>query len=160
MQDQYRKNVGIVVFRQDLKVLMCARADQDGFQWQFPQGGIDENENFIDAARRELQEETGIVSIEYIACLPRPLRYDFPAKILSGFQQKGSPYRGQEQRWVLFYFTGQDSEINFCTNPEEIEFKSFEWVDISEAPKRIVSFKRKIYKKVAEFFKKEIQRQE
>ena len=45
------------------KVLMCARADKPGFAWQFPQGGIDNGETPLEAAYRELKEETGITSV-------------------------------------------------------------------------------------------------
>ena len=46
MTEAYRKNVGIVVFKEN-KVLLCARADFDEYHWQFPQGGIDEGEKFL-----------------------------------------------------------------------------------------------------------------
>ncbi|MBE6445486.1 MAG: RNA pyrophosphohydrolase [Alphaproteobacteria bacterium] len=151
MTGNYRKNVGIVVFNQNKKVLMCARADSDDFNWQFPQGGIDKNEKIIDAAKRELKEETGITSVELVAKMPKSLRYDFPDYVLAKF--KNNKFVGQDQYWVLFYFNGDDSEINFNTNPKEVEFKAYEWVDISEAPKRIVEFKKAVYSKVVNAFK-------
>ena len=151
MIENYRKNVGIVVFNKELKVLMCARADSKDFNWQFPQGGINQNEDIIDAAKRELQEETGITSVELVARIPKALRYDFPDYVLAKF--KKNKYIGQDQYWVLFYFNGDDSEIDFTTNPNEIEFKAYEWVDISEAPKRIVEFKKNVYTKVVKAFK-------
>lgn len=150
---EYRKNAGIVVFNRDLKVLLCARSDKPGYQWQFPQGGIDSGEDIVAAARRELREETGITSVELVTMLAEPLRYDFPPQIFENFRQKGSPYAGQDQFWVLFFFTGGDEEIDFCTNPQEIEFKAYEWADIEEAPKRIVNFKKKVYHKVVQAFK-------
>ena len=149
--EQYRKNVGIVVADKEGKVLMCARADQEDLQWQFPQGGIENGEDIIAAAKRELYEETGISSVRLVKVMPTTLRYDFPK---SAKKRYGGLYKGQEQTWVLFYFYGQDDEINFLTNPEEIEFKSFEWVDICEAPQRIVVFKKQVYQKVAEYFAK------
>lgn len=149
--EQYRKNVGIVVADKEGKVLMCARADQEDLQWQFPQGGIENGEDIIAAAKRELYEETGISSVRLVKVMPTTLRYDFPK---SAKKRYGVLYKGQEQTWVLFYFYGQDDEINFLTNPEEIEFKSFEWVDIREAPQRIVVFKKQVYQKVAEYFAK------
>lgn len=149
MSDLYRKNVGVVVTNQNGLVLMCARADQKDNQWQFPQGGIENGENIIEAAKRELYEETGITSVNLIAQMPEPLRYDFPKN--DKIHRFGN-YIGQEQAWVLFEFTGRDSEINFYTNPQEIEFKAFEWVDISEAPERIIAFKKQVYQKVAAHF--------
>lgn len=158
MTGRYRKNVGIVVFNTNGKVLMCARADLPDYQWQFPQGGINAGEDIQEAACRELMEETGIASAKPVAMMPQPLRYDYPPNVLKKFSERPGKYVGQEQYWVLFCFKGSNDEINFLTHPEEIEFKAFEWVDISEAPKRIVSFKKEVYKKVADFFKDEIKK--
>ncbi len=153
---KYRKNVGIVVFNREGKTLMCARADSEDMHWQYPQGGIDNGENVIAAARRELSEETGLKNVELVAQLPQPLRYDFPEKIAKAFHRNGSCYAGQDQYWVLFYFAGSDDEINFKTHPEEIEFKAYQWIDIQEAPKLIVDFKREVYTKMANAFAKDI----
>lgn len=149
----YRKNVGIVVFNKDGKVFMAARADKPDMQWQFPQGGMETGETVTEAAHRELAEETGIKSAQVVYILPEVLRYEFPQAVKEAFQKAGCPYTGQEQTWVLFYFCGNDREINFTTNPQEIEFKAYEWVPIEEAPKRIVAFKKHVYQKVAEAFK-------
>lgn len=148
MADLYRKNVGIVVCRKG-KVLMCARADQKDLQWQFPQGGIEKGEDVIAAAKRELAEETGITSVHLLQKMPQPLRYDFPK---GNRVHSFASYKGQEQTWVLFAFTGSDDEIDFLTNPQEIEFKAFEWVDIFEAPQRIIAFKKPVYLRVADYF--------
>lgn len=149
---EYRPNVGIVVFNKEKKVLMCARADCADMQWQFPQGGIDVNEKPLAAAVRELKEETNISSVKFVAKTPQPLRYDFPSYVLAKQKQRGSSFIGQEQYWFLFYFYGNDAEIDFFTHPQEIEFKAFEWVDITEAPLRIVDFKKEVYSKVAQTF--------
>ena len=150
--EKYRKNVGIVVFNATGKVLMCARADKTDMQWQFPQGGIETNEDIIEAAKRELWEETGIESITFVNKMPYSLKYKFPTKIFNFFKKKGCDFIGQEQYWVLFRFDGKDEEIDFFVNPEEVEFKDFEWVSPLEAPIRIVYFKREVYKKVINFF--------
>lgn len=141
----YRKNVGVVVFNKEGKVLLCVRNDQVEDCWQFPQGGIEEGESIKVAAERELYEETGIKSVQLAAQMVDPLRYDFPIDFKL-------PFRGQEQYWVLFYFTGNNDEINFNVNPEEIEFRNYRWDDITIAPKLIVDFKKDVYQKVVNFF--------
>ena len=148
MSNLYRQNVGIILCRKG-KVLLCARADQKDFHWQFPQGGIETGEDVLEAAKRELQEETGIAAVRLINIMPKPLKYDFPESFRGRLT---SSYIGQEQYWVLFEFLGRDEDIDFCTNPQEIEFKAFRWADIAEAPKEIIYFKKDVYAKVAAYF--------
>ena len=146
MRKTYRKNVGIVVCKGG-KTLFCARAKEKGFQWQFPQGGIEDGEDFIEAGKRELFEETGIKNVRLIATISEPIRYDFPKEI------NRSQFKGQDQYWVLFEFLGDDKEIKFDTDPDCIEFKAFKWDKIDIAPDEIVYFKKDVYKKVVEIFK-------
>ncbi len=153
MSDKYRKNVGVVVYKEG-KVLLCARADKKDFQWQFPQGGIEDGEDFIEAGKRELFEETGIKNIRLIATISEPIRYDFPKKI------DFIPFKGQDQYWVLFEFLGDDNEIKFDINPECIEFKAFRWDNIDVAPNEIIYFKKDVYKKVVTTFKPFVEQQQ
>lgn len=153
MTEKYRKNVGIVVCKKG-KVLLCARADSEDFQWQFPQGGIEKDEDVIDAAKRELFEETGIKNVKLIKKLPFSIKYDFPNGYNSIYK-----FRGQDQYWVLFEFLGDDSDIKFDIDPKCIEFKAFKWDNIDVAPEEIVYFKKDVYKKVVEHFKPFVERQ-
>ncbi|HZZ88609.1 MAG TPA: NUDIX domain-containing protein, partial [Caulobacteraceae bacterium] len=59
---QLRPNVGIVLIARTGKVWLGRRAGTAPPNWQFPQGGIDVGEDALAAARRELQEETGVTS--------------------------------------------------------------------------------------------------
>ena len=145
----YRNAVGIVVFNKDKKVLMCARKDfaPQNKHWQFPQGGVEPKEAPLDAAKRELEEETSISSVRYVASLNVPLFYKFPEKILEKLKNRKPLYEGQKMHWALFFFYGKDEEINLQT--KEPEFVDWQWTDISSAPQKIVYFKKRVYKTIA-----------
>jgi putative (di)nucleoside polyphosphate hydrolase len=136
----YRKGVGMMVFNDDKKIFVGKRIDNQK-AWQMPQGGVDENEDCLSAARRELYEETGIQSIRVIEKSKEKYTYDLPEYLL-GKIWKGK-YKGQRQRWFLIKFLGPDSEINL--NQKFAEFNEWKWVDIDELPKIIVTFKKKLY---------------
>lgn len=149
---KYRPNAAVVVFRDDGKVLVCERKENYAKRWQFPQGGIDEGEKPEQAARRELNEETSISSVELVAKLSEVVRYDFPPSIKSKNAQWGIFHDGQEQWWFLFHFLGNDNEINLQTI--DPEFVNYQWVDIMQTPDMVVDFKKEVYNKVvAEFGK-------
>lgn len=143
MEKTFRKNAGVVVFRHDKKVLMCRRIYPKVDGWQFPQGGIEAGESFIEAAKRELFEETSISSIIHVATLDYPLRYEFPENVKEKFREKGIFNDGQDQFWSLFYFYGNDSEINLTT--AEPEFDEFAWKDIEDAPNIVWKVKKDVY---------------
>lgn len=145
MEKNYRPNACAVVFNHMGKVLLCKRRyGVDQFSWQFPQGGIEPGESPAEAARRELAEETSVVSAVEVLSLPDPFCYDFPKDVIEKFiQQRGFSYDGQKQYWSLFYFTGEDTEINL--NTAEPEFIAWEWADIKTAADRVWPVKREMY---------------
>ena len=61
-----RNCVGIIVLNKENRVLVARRIDNPKNFWQMPQGGIDEGEDFLMAAYRELEEETSIKNVELI----------------------------------------------------------------------------------------------
>lgn len=140
----YRSGVGIVVLNKENKVFVARRIDNPKNFWQMPQGGVDKNENYLNAALRELEEETSIKSVELIKELDGLITYDLPDHLL-GIIWKGR-YKGQTQKWFLMRFVGSDNEINIKTkNPEFLEWK---WVDLKEITELVVSFKLELYKEV------------
>ena len=148
--NEYRNCAGIVLFNDEGKVLVCARADTKGKHWQFPQGGIEKGEKPQEAALRELKEETSVVSADIIMSLNEPISYMFPQQIRENLGSTGKKYIGQKMFWFLVHFTGKDSEINLKT--ENPEFKAYEWSDIMLAPRRIVYFKKRVYYKACRIF--------
>ena len=147
---QYRPNVGVVLFHLDGRVWYGRRANTPGpHNWQFPQGGVDEGEDFEAAARRELHEETGVTSVEPLAEIHQWIAYDFPAGYGGTKQARG--FAGQKQKWFAFRFTGDESEIDLERHAE-IEFDAWRWGRLDEAPDLIVPFKRAAYEQVVAAF--------
>ena len=139
-----RNGVGIVVLNKQNKVFVAKRIDNPKNFWQMPQGGVDEGENFLNAAYRELEEETSIHKVDLIQELEGTKTYELPERLL-GIIWKGK-YRGQKQKWFFVRFLGSDNEINLKT--EKPEFIEWKWLEISKLPDVIVDFKRDIYKKL------------
>ena len=145
-----RSGVGIVVLNKQNKVFVAKRIDNPKNFWQMPQGGVDEGENFLNAAYRELEEETSIKKVELIQELEKTITYELPDRLL-GIIWKGK-YRGQKQKWFLMKFIGDDNEINIKTiKPEFLEWK---WIEIDQLTEVVVDFKLHVYKEVKEKVKK------
>ena len=145
-----RNGVGIVVLNNDNKVFVAKRIDNPKNFWQMPQGGVDEDEDFLKAAYRELEEETSIKSVELIKELDGMTTYELPNRLL-GIIWKGK-YRGQKQKWFLMKFTGKDEEINIETeNPEFLDWK---WIELDQITEVVVDFKLHVYKELKAKIKK------
>ena len=139
-----RIGVGAIVLNNENKIFVGKRKDNPVDKWQMPQGGVNKNESFLTAMKRELDEETSIKNIQIIKELNGWFQYELPKNLL-GIIWKGK-YRGQKQKWFIVRFTGKESEINLKTkNPEFIEWK---WVEMDKLPKIIVDFKKDVYEKL------------
>jgi len=139
-----RIGVGAIVLNEKNQVLVGKRKDNPIEKWQMPQGGVEKNEEYIDAMKRELCEETSVTSITILKEFDEWLEYELPDNLL-GVIWKGK-FRGQKQKWFISRFTGNDSEININTkHPEFIQWK---WIEMSELPNVIVDFKKNVYKKI------------
>ena len=115
-----------------------------------PQGGVEKNEDYVSAMKRELDEETSIKSIEVLREFDKWLEYELPKNLL-GIIWKGK-FRGQKQKWFVTRFLGKDNEINIKTkHPEFIEWK---WIEMNELPNVIVDFKKDLYEKILVELKK------
>ena len=145
-----RSGVGIIVLNKDNKVFVAKRIDNPKNFWQMPQGGVDEGENFLNAAYRELEEETSIKKVNLIQELEGTITYELPDRLL-GIIWKGK-YRGQRQKWFLMRFNGKDNEINIKTkNPEFLDWK---WIELDQITEVVVDFKLHVYKELKEKVKK------
>ncbi|KAK9994442.1 hypothetical protein SO802_024145 [Lithocarpus litseifolius] len=123
------------------------------------EGGVDEGEDPISAAIKELREETGFSSAEVIAEVPYWLTYDFPPDVREKLKhQWGSDWKGQAQKWFLLKFTGKDEKINLLGNgTEKAEFGEWSWMSPEQIVELAVDFKKPVYKEVMTVFAPHLQ---
>ena len=142
----YRDCVGVMLVNTDGYIFVGQRIDTDAQAWQMPQGGIDPGETPREAALRELREETGIAphKVRVEAETRHWIKYDLPHDIVPRIW-KGR-FKGQQQKWFLVRFLGDDGDIDIDT--DHPEFSQWRWLDPSELPARIVPFKRAVYEAV------------
>jgi len=155
----YRPCVGLALFNRDGLVFLGRRANRSqrehvapGHEWQMPQGGIDSGEQPLQAAFRELREETNVGSASLLAEAPDWLSYDLPRDI-SKEAWRGR-YRGQSQKWFALRFEGQDDEIDIAApaGGHKAEFDAWRWAKLEDTPELIIPFKREVYREVARLF--------
>lgn len=160
MQFIYRPCVGIALFNAAGQVFIGRRRGRRaadsvaaGYEWQMPQGGIDLGEPPRDAALRELQEETNVSTVSFLAEVPQWLSYDLPLD-LSRKVTKGR-FRGQTQKWFAFRFEGDEAEIDIDhpAGGQRPEFDAWRWEDIDRLPELIIPFKREVYLAVVDSFR-------
>ena len=146
----YRPAAGVMLLNRERKVWVGQRLDSTLEAWQMPQGGLDEGEDPLAGALRELEEETGIARerVEFVARSRAELFYDLPPDLV-GKLWRGR-WRGQRQIWFLFRFLGEDADVRIDT--AEPEFRAWRWVDPQELPSLIVPFKQALYQAVLREF--------
>jgi len=150
-EKNYRPNVAAIIlsskYPEECQVMVALRNDIKN-AWQFPQGGIDKDETPKEALFRELGEEIGTSEIEIIAEYPNWLSYDFP----SGVAKKMYPYDGQMQKYFLVRLK-PNAKVDL--NTKHPEFSQYRFVSIGEVFSEVTQFKKAVYKKVIEYFRKE-----
>lgn len=142
MEQQQRASAGGIVKGPDGRIaLVC----QHGNSWSFPKGQIEEGETSREAAVREIEEETGITDLEYVANLGSYERYSI------GKDGVGeTPEWGMKKRTLFLFTTNQhavrpndpDGEITevryvlpeealeLLTHPKDKEFLKSVWSKI------------------------------
>lgn len=136
----FRAGVVTAVQRDDGQVLAFERADAPG-QWQLPQGGLEKRESPLDAAWRELREETGLGpdDVELVGEHPEWVLYEWPDEVV-----EGGARLGQVHRWFLFRILDEAIE----PTPDGREFRAWRWVEPDWLIEQVVPFRRPGYTRV------------
>ena len=145
-----RNGVGIILLNKENKVFVAKRIDNPKDYWQMPQGGVNDKEQLLSAAFRELEEETSIKNVELIQEIDGNLTYELPKHLL-GIIWKGK-YKGQKQKWFLMRYLGDYNEINIKT--AKPEFLDWKWIDIEMITDVVVGFKLHVYEELKRKIKK------
>ena len=77
-----RIGVGAIVLNNKNRVFVGKRKDNPVDKWQMPQGGVNNGEQFEEAMRRELKEETGIKNIKILKEINEWSEYELPNSLL------------------------------------------------------------------------------
>ncbi len=142
-EDGFRFNVGIILVNQKNRLFWAKRYGQNA--WQFPQGGIQQNESIEEALFRELNEEIGLLAedVEVLGSTDDWLRYYLPKWCIR--HSVKPPCIGQKQKWFMLRLVTDDSHVNL-QHGEPPEFDRWRWVSYWYPLKEVVSFKRKVYR--------------
>jgi putative (di)nucleoside polyphosphate hydrolase len=158
----YRPCVGVALFNRDGLVFIGRRKREAGPEhvdgeraWQMPQGGIDDGEEPLAAALRELHEETNVPA-DAVTLLGETrdwLAYDLPPSVMK--QAWKGRYRGQRQKWFAFGLTGSEAVIDVDApggGRHKPEFEAWRWERLAALPDLIIPFKRPVYEGVVAAF--------
>ena len=140
----FRSNVGIIICNPSGKLLWTKRIGQDA--WQFPQGGMRAGESFEQTLYRELHEEVGL-SEDDVSILKRSrgwLRYRLPERLIR--RGPGPLCIGQKQKWFLLGLDSDESRIQLVQSARP-EFDDWRWVNYWEPARKVIAFKRDVYRK-------------
>ena len=99
---------------------------------------------------RELEEETGVVSVSILGRTPGWITYDFPPNYAGSKAARG--WKGQKQAWFALRFNGEDAEVRLDAH-HQVEFEAWRWAPLEEAPGLVVPFKREAYDQVVDAFR-------
>lgn len=145
----YRSNVGIILMNRQRRLFWARRLGRNA--WQFPQGGMFEQETPLQTLYRELYEEVGLTAddVRVLACTKDWLRYDLPAYSI---RHHITPLCiGQKQKWFLLELVGDESQI-CLSRTSSPEFDRWRWVTYWYPLRKVIDFKKDVYQRALREF--------
>lgn len=125
-----RPSAGGIVVGTDGRIVLV---EQHGNSWSFPKGGIEKGETPLEAALREIQEETGLQSLTCHADLGTYTRYSLD--ITGAHENKALGMRPR----TIFLFSTEETRLA----PADAEVTRAAWVTITDALQRLTHPKDK-----------------
>ncbi len=141
-KDGFRHGIGIILVNANRQVFLAKRIGKEA--WQFPQGGLKEEETPEQGMLRELKEEIGLLpeDVKVLASTRRWLRYRLPKRLVRHYSKPLCI--GQKQKWFLLRLLNNDAKFNL-TETDSPEFDSWAWVSYWYPLTQVVSFKKRVY---------------
>ncbi len=138
----FRHGVGIILVNAKRQLFLAKRIGK--MAWQFPQGGMKEDETPEQAMFRELNEEIGLKEedVKVLSTTRRWLRYRLPERLIRHYSKPICI--GQKQKWFLLQLVNKDTQINLSAT-DSPEFDSWAWVSYWYPLTQVVAFKRRVY---------------
>jgi 8-oxo-dGTP pyrophosphatase MutT (NUDIX family) len=129
------KSSGAIIFKEDsIRHYLLLNYGRD--YWGFPKGIVEEGESEIEAAEREIEEETGMDSFSFIKGFREEISYSFKRK-------------GELTKKTVIYFLAQASTDRVILSHEHV---NFDWLEFKKAIQK-VTFKnsKQLLKKAEDF---------
>ena len=141
-EEGFRHGVGIILVNANRQVFLAKRIGKDA--WQFPQGGIQEDETPEQAMFRELKEEVGLSpeDVKILGSTRRWLRYRLPKRLIRYYSKPLCV--GQKQKWFLLRLVNTEAQFDLSAT-DSPEFDSWSWVSYWYPLSQVVAFKRRVY---------------
>lgn len=114
----YRNSAGGVVLNPRGELLLVL---QRNGVWSLPKGQLEEGEKHAEAARREIQEETGIKDLTHVETLGSYTKYSI--------DDFGREDKSQLKRITVILFTTQETDLY----PADSRIREARWVKPAEA---------------------------
>lgn len=123
---KFKHDAGAIVINKKTRAIALVKMHHN--VWGFPKGGIRENENILDAAKREVYEETGIKNVEVIKKLPT--------------YQRANSYNSDEYITINMYiFETAESDLKQV----EYDIAEVKWFSIGQVKEQLTITEDKEY---------------
>ena len=149
----FRAGTGTVIFNHSGEILLFARTGMPHV-WQLQQGGMDAGEDVAATLWRELLEETGLTTEDFISIVnyPKWLSYKYPDATRARIPDLNC--LGQIHQWYFLQIK-PGTEVNLDLAHDK-EFSDYKWTTFTNLLENTDELKLEVYTELNHFFGSEI----